>query len=69
LGKVQPPRRDSEAAFLGHGDEIPDLSEIHSEILLIVSFYILDTWSGMVNEWWEVPVRSLAGGGVPCRED
>ena len=43
LGKIQPPRCDGEAALLGHGDEISDLTEIHSEILLIVSFYILDT--------------------------
>jgi hypothetical protein len=50
LGKIKPPRRDGEAALFGHGDEIAELAEIHSHILLIVSFYILDTWSGMVNE-------------------
>jgi hypothetical protein len=62
LRKIQPSRCDSEAALLGHGDEISDLTEIHSKILLIVSFYILDTWSGMVNEWWEVLPRSLGRG-------
>jgi hypothetical protein len=50
LRKIQPPRRRSEASLLGHGDEISELTEIHSEILLIMSFYILDTWPGMVNE-------------------
>ena len=66
LRKIQPSRRDSEAALLGYGDEISDLTEIHSEILLIVSFYILDTWSGMVNEWWEVLPRS-PGRAPKCR--
>ena len=58
------PRRHGEAALLGHGDEVSDLTEIHNETLLIVSFYILDTWSAWSTNEGEVLLRRWAGGEV-----
>src|SRR6266511_5553106 len=62
LRKIQSSRRSGEAAFLGHRNEVPELAEIHRVFLLIVSFYILDTWYGMVNEWLGARARRKSGG-------
>ncbi|AMA58857.1 hypothetical protein BCCGELA001_22995 [Bradyrhizobium sp. CCGE-LA001] len=50
LREVQPPGGEGEAALLGDRDEIPELAQIHSETLSIVSFYILDLAARLVNE-------------------
>jgi hypothetical protein len=48
---VEPPlSSDGQTTLLGDRDEIAELPQVHSKSLLIVSIYILDSKSGMVNE-------------------